>query len=174
MQLDALDHILQLQSHAGDRDKLDRDLYVDVRSYLCDNCLVKVDRMSMACSLETRVPFLDPAVLELSARLPVQMKIRGGVGKWALRQVLFRHVPRRMIERPKAGFGSPIAEWLRGPLKPWAEDLLARDRLERDGLFDPDPIQRAWSEHQSGYRDRAQRLWVILMFQAWKWRTYDL
>jgi asparagine synthase (glutamine-hydrolysing) len=140
----------------------------DMRSYLPDDILCKVDRAAMAVSLETRVPFLDPDVLAASARLPSQMKISDGKGKWALRQILYRHVPRELIERPKAGFGIPVGDWLRGPLRGWAEDLLSEENLRRDGLIDPVPVRQAWAEHLSGRRDWTHRLWIILMLMAWR------
>lgn len=140
----------------------------DMRSYLPDDILCKVDRAAMAVSLETRVPFLDPDVLAVSARLPSQMKIRDGQGKWALRQILYQHVPRDLIERPKTGFGIPVGEWLRGPLRGWAEDLLSEEALRRDGLIDPVPVREAWAEHLSGRRDWTHRLWIVLMLMAWR------
>lgn len=144
----------------------------DIRGYLPDDILCKVDRAAMGVSLETRVPFLDPDVIALSARLPMHMKIRGTTGKWALRQILYSHVPRELLERPKAGFGIPVGDWLRGPLRDWAEDLLTPEKLGADGLLDPAPIRRAWAEHLSGRRDRTHRLWTVLMLQAWrqKWQ----
>jgi asparagine synthase (glutamine-hydrolysing) len=142
----------------------------DMRTYLPDDILCKVDRAAMAISLETRVPFLDPDVLAVSARLPSQMKIRDGQGKWVLRQILYRHAPRELIERPKAGFGIPVGDWLRGPLRPWAEELLRVDNLERDGLLGAPPIRKVWDEHLSGRRDWTHRLWTILMLQAWRAR----
>lgn len=138
----------------------------DMRTYLPDDILCKVDRAAMAISLETRVPFLDPEVLAASARLPTQMKIRDGQGKWALRQILYRHVPRELIDRPKNGFGIPVGEWLRGPLRGWAEDLLSKEALRRDGLIDPAPVRQAWAEHLSGRRDWTHRLWIVLMLMA--------
>lgn len=140
----------------------------DMRTYLPDDILCKVDRAAMGVSLETRVPFLDPSVIALSAKLPAEMKIRDNQGKWALRQILYHRVPRELIERPKAGFGIPVGEWLRGPLREWAEDLLAPERLSQDGLLDPVPIRKAWAEHQSRQHDWTTRLWIILMFQAWR------
>jgi asparagine synthase (glutamine-hydrolysing) len=140
----------------------------DMRSYLPDDILCKVDRAAMGVSLETRTPFLDPDVIALAARLPMAMKIRNDQGKWALRQVLYQHVPREMIERPKAGFAIPIGIWLRGPLRDWAEELLSYELLEKDGFFDPEIIRQTWAEHLSGRRDWTTRLWAILMFQVWK------
>ena len=140
----------------------------DMRSYLPDDILCKVDRAAMAVSLETRTPFLDPDVIKLSTRLPIDMKIRNGQGKWALRQVLYQYVPRELIERPKAGFAIPIGIWLRGPLRDWVEDLLSYELLASDNIFNPDIVRQTWLEHLSGRRDWTTRLWAILMFQAWR------
>jgi len=146
---------------------------VDAQQYMADDILVKVDRAAMANSLETRVPLLDHRVVELAWQLPLHMKIRNGVGKWALREVLYRHVPREMIERPKKGFSIPLAQLLRGPLRDWAEALLEEARLRREGYFHAGPIRKLWSEHQNGRRDNALRLWSVLMFQAWLEHQHD-
>jgi len=153
-----------------ENDPAARMMVRDMRSYLPDDILCKVDRAAMGVSLETRVPFLDPAVIELSARVPTSQKIRDGQGKWILRQLLYQHVPQDLIERPKAGFAIPVGDWLRGPLRKWAEDLLDPEALATDDLLDPVPIRKAWQEHLSGRRDWTQKLWVILMFQAWRAR----
>lgn len=158
---------LQQAPRAVAADARARMMFWDAIGYLPDDILCKVDRAAMAISLETRVPFLDHRVAELAWRLPQHMKIRGGETKWALRQLLYRHVPRELIERPKSGFAIPLAAWLRGPLRAWAEDLLDPQQLRSGGYFRPQVVRSAWEEHLSGRRDWSQRLWCILMFQAW-------
>lgn len=142
-------------------------MFWDAMSYLPDDILAKVDRASMAASLETRVPFLDHRVVEYAWRMPLEFKIRGGEGKWALREILYRHVPREMIERPKAGFAIPIGAWLRGPLRDWAESLLSERALAGHPSLDATRIRARWSEHLAGTHDRTAALWGVLMFQAW-------
>jgi asparagine synthase (glutamine-hydrolysing) len=144
-----------------------RMMYCDSVSYLPDDILCKVDRASMAVSLETRVPFLDHRVAELAARIPIGMKVQDGRGKHILRQLLYRHVPAELIDRPKAGFGVPVGEWIKGPLRPWAEDLLEPSTMKAEGWLDPALVQRRWREHLSGQRDSTPALWAVLMFQAW-------
>jgi asparagine synthase (glutamine-hydrolysing) len=143
-------------------------MLADALGYLPDDILCKVDRASMAVSLETRVPFLDHRLAAVAARVPIRMKIADGKGKMILRRLLERYVPRELTDRPKAGFGIPVGEWLRGPLKPWADDLLSEERLRRSGMFDVSAIRRRYLAHQSGHRDSTVALWSILMFESWR------
>ena len=145
-----------------------RMMALDCLTYLPGNILTKADRASMAVSLETRAPLVDGDVIEFAWSLPMSMKLRDGRGKWLLRELLHRYVPRELVERPKIGFGIPLDAWLRGPLRDWADALIARTRLDRDGFFDSTLVHRAWQKHLSGQASFGTRLWSVLMFQAWK------
>lgn len=150
---------------------VERMMAYDLMNYLPDDILTKVDRAAMGVGLETRAPFLDHRVVAFAWRLPMDYKLRTergqSVTKWALRQVLYRHVPQALIERPKVGFGVPLAHWLRGPLREWAEELLSEERLHRDGFLNPGPVRQRWHEHLSGRRNGQHAIWCVLMFQAW-------
>jgi asparagine synthase (glutamine-hydrolysing) len=142
-------------------------MHLDGITYLPDDILAKVDRASMAASLEVRAPFLDAQVVEFSWSLPADMKFRKGEGKWILRQLLDSYVPRQLVQRPKMGFGIPIGDWLRGALRPWAEELLAEPRLSGEGILNAHMVREKWSEHLTGRRNWQDHLWNVLMFQSW-------
>lgn len=164
------EHILRLNQEASGRDPVNTSLYVDTRSYLPDNCLVKVDRMSMACSLEARVPFLDLDVVNLAFRMPGRLKVRGGTTKPLLKDVAARRVPRRCVYRPKEGFSIPIKHWLRAELRPMLEECLAPERIRADGLFSAQTIERLKREHLSSRADHSHILWALLVFHDWRRR----
>jgi asparagine synthase (glutamine-hydrolysing) len=153
-------------------DNIQKMMAKDTLTYLPDDIQVKVDRATMGVSLEGRAPFLDHKLIEFSWSLPLHLKIRNGTGKWLLREVLYRHVPKSLIERPKMGFGIPIDSWLRGPLRDWAEDLLDENRLSKEGYFNPRPIRKRWEEHLSGKFNWQNELWGILIFQSWLAEQY--
>ena len=149
---------------------MDRGLYVDVKSYLSDNCLVKMDRMSMACSLEARVPFLDPELVELAFRMPDRLKVDGGKTKVLLKRVAARHVPRECVYRAKQGFSIPIKNWLRSEFRPLLEESLAPGRLAAEGIFDVATLGRLKEEHLDGRANHSHVLWALLVFQDWRRR----
>jgi len=149
---------------------LERMQFLDLVTYLPDDILTKVDRASMAVALEARVPLLDHRVVEFAWRIPRKALVRGGLSKWPLRQILYRHVPPQLVERPKMGFGIPLGEWLRDPLRDWAEALLSEKRLREAGLLDAVQVRRTWTAHLSGERNWQYPLWNVLMFEAWRER----
>jgi asparagine synthase (glutamine-hydrolysing) len=161
----------ELDLDVTDGSDLARMMYGDAVSYLPGDILCKVDRAAMAHGLEVRIPFLDHRVADVAARIPIGMKVRNGQGKYILKQLLSSHVPSRLFARPKAGFSVPIGAWLKGPLRPWADELLSRDRLDREGFFHGAMIQKRWQDHLAGRRDAAHSLWPVLMFQSWNDQT---
>jgi len=146
---------------------IEKMMALDALRYLPDDGLVKVDRAAMAVGLETRTPFLDHRIVELAWCLPLHYKVRGGVGKWIEKELLKKFIPKKLIDRPKMGFGVPLDSWLRGPLKEWAEELLDERRLKREGYLNHIPIRKKWAEHLTGQRNWHGHLWDVLMFQAW-------
>jgi asparagine synthase (glutamine-hydrolysing) len=161
-------HIVALREEAAARDDRDKALYVDFGSYLVDNCLTKVDRMSMACSIEARVPLLDKDVAELAFRLPSRLKFDGSQTKILLKRIAARHVPRECVYRPKQGFSIPIKNWLKEELRPMAEQYLAPSRIEREGLFSPTVVGRLWQEHLDNRANHSHLLWALLVFEQWR------
>jgi asparagine synthase (glutamine-hydrolysing) len=153
--------------HCEADDFIDQAMYLDQVGYLPGDNLAKVDRASMAVSLETRLPLLSHDVVDLAWRIPASMKVKGDVSKWVLRQVLYKYVPQEMIDRPKMGFSVPVAKWLRNELRVWAEDLLATLETSAGGVLRKQPFLKAWEEHLSGQRDHSHRLWTVLMFLSW-------
>ncbi|MBN8548742.1 MAG: asparagine synthetase B, partial [Deltaproteobacteria bacterium] len=148
-------------------DYISRMMYLDAMTYLPDDVMVKVDRASMASSLEAREPLLDYRLFEFAWQLPLSMKMRGRESKWALRQILYKHVPRELIERPKMGFGVPIDSWLRGPLREWAGDMLSEASIRKLGVLRPEPILQKWQQHLEGKHNWQYHLWDALMLQSW-------
>jgi asparagine synthase (glutamine-hydrolysing) len=163
-------HISALRRRAGARDERDRALYVDVRSYLVDNCLVKVDRMSMACSLETRVPLLDRGLVELAFRMPSWLKYSARNTKILLKRVARRHVPAQCVDRPKQGFSIPFKNWLRESFRPLVDDLLAPARIAADGLFEPAMVEQLKREHFENRANNSHLLWTLMVFHDWRRR----
>jgi asparagine synthase (glutamine-hydrolysing) len=162
-----LEHVLEA---AGPPRLIDRMMLADQLTYMVDDQLAKIDRVSMAVSLEVRVPFVDHRIVEYAWRMPASLKIRRSLGKWPVRQILYRYVPRALVDRPKMGLSVPLDEWLRGPLREWAEELLAPARLAREGLLDPVAVREAWAALLNGRRSGALGIWAILMLQSWRAR----
>jgi asparagine synthase (glutamine-hydrolysing) len=164
------DHVLRLADEAGERGEVDRALYVDLRSYLADNCLVKVDRMAMACSLEVRVPLLDPELVALAFQMPERYKVAGQRTKVLLKRVAARHVPRECVYRRKQGFSVPMKQWLNREFRPLIDALLAPDQLRREGIFRVDTVERLKAEHGRGEQNHSHVLWALVVFQDWRVR----
>ena len=167
-------HILELFQQAGERSPLNRSLYVDVKSYLCDNILTKVDRMSMAVSLEARVPFLDRELVELAFRIPSQYKVDRGKTKVLLKTLAARRVPHDCVYRPKEGFSIPIKQWLKTQFRPILEDYLQPDILKEQGLFEPKIVEQLKQEHFANKANHSHLLWSLIVFQAWYRRWFKV
>jgi asparagine synthase (glutamine-hydrolysing) len=168
---DALGPLREAWRACGSPDPLDRVFYADSQVYMIDDVLTKVDRMSMAVSLEAREPLLDHKLLEFAARVPASLKLRHGRSKYLLRRLLERHVPKAITERGKSGFAAPIGDWLRGPLAGMVSELLLDGRLRDRGLFDDAEVRRLWDEHRTATRQHPHRLWQLVMLELW-FRTF--
>jgi asparagine synthase (glutamine-hydrolysing) len=166
-------HITELYQKAGQRHSVNQNLYVDVKSYLVDNCLVKMDRMSMAVSLEARVPLLDKELVELAFQIPENLKVNSGQTKVLLKKVAAKHVPKECVYRPKEGFSIPIKSWLMKELRPLMEDLLAEDRVRRQGIFQWNTIRDLMNNHLNGQANNSHILWALVVFQAWRKKWFD-
>jgi asparagine synthase (glutamine-hydrolysing) len=164
------DHVLRLADEAGHRGEVDRALYVDLRSYLADNCLVKVDRMAMACSLEVRVPLLDPELVNLAFQMPEHYKVAGRQTKVLLKRIAARHVPSGCVYRRKQGFSVPMKHWLNQEFRPLVDELLAPDRIRQEGIFRVDTVERLKKEHRSQEQNHSHVLWALVVFQDWRVR----
>jgi asparagine synthase (glutamine-hydrolysing) len=170
MKIPASDHIVELFNGAGPRGEIDRCLYVDMKSYLSENCLVKVDRMSMACSLEARVPLLDHELVEIAFRIPEKLKVSGGETKVLLKRIAARHVPRRCVYRPKEGFSIPVKHWLKTDFRPLMDELLDPAKLDREGVFASGTIERLKREHLEGRENHSHVLWALMVYHDWRRR----
>jgi asparagine synthase (glutamine-hydrolysing) len=165
-----------LQNHferSGSSDPLSKVQYLDIKTYLVDDILTKVDRASMANSLEVRVPLLDHKVMELAAQIPASLKLRGREGKYILKKVAARHLPQQVVHRKKMGFSMPVKEWLRSDLRPLGEETILSAKFKHRGLFDQNYAQWMWNQHQKGLRDFSRPLWSLLTFELWAQKYLD-